>query len=72
MRLKLVPTAKWSYELVVNKIKFPEEIEIVQKSGIGVIYLSKIIADLERDKTIIEGASGTDFVDLVLLKKLID
>lgn len=72
MRLKLVPTAKWSHELVVNKIKFPEEMELIQKSGIGIIYLSKIISDLERDKTVIEGASGSDFVDLVLLKKLID
>lgn len=71
IRLKLVPSAKWIYELVVNKIKYFEEMEIIQKYGIGVIYLSKIISDLERDKTIIEGASGSDFVDLVLLKNLI-
>jgi len=72
MRLKLVPSAKWIYELVVNKIKYSEEMEIVRNCGIGIIYLSDIISDLERDKTLIEGASGTDFVDLVLLKKLIN
>ena len=72
MRLMLVPNAKWKYELVVNKIKYPEELDVIKKKGIDVLFLSEIISHLEKKKTLIEGASGSDFVDLVLLKNLID
>ena len=33
----------WSFELVVNKVKFPEELEIFEQLGIKVHYLKDIV-----------------------------
>ena len=68
LRHILVPNSQWKYELVVNKVKHLDEIDVIKKHGIDVIFLSEIISSLENDNTPIEGASGTDFADLVLLK----
>ncbi len=66
----LVPNVKWKYELVVNKIKHSDEIDVIKNQGIDVIFLSEIIIDLVKGETPIEGASGSDFVNLVLLNNL--
>ena len=70
-RHMLVPHGKWKYELVVNKIKHSDEIDVIIKHGINIIFLSEIISNLEKGEAPIEGASGSDFVDLVLLKNSI-
>ncbi len=58
---------KWSLELVVNIVRHPEELDQISKCGIGVHHLRDIVAELERDRFIIERAAGSDLVDLVKL-----
>ncbi len=66
LRQALFPE-EWSYELVVNKIKHPQELECIRGRGILVHRLRDIVAKLERDDFIIRSAAGADLVDLVRL-----
>ena len=69
IRSTVVPSSKWTYELVVNNVKHPEELEVIRKSGVTVHPLSKIISELRAGKGVIQAASGSDFVELVLLNE---
>lgn len=60
---------KWSFELVVNKVKFPEELEIFEQLGIKVHYLKDIVNDMLKGGQLIKSASGADLVNLMLLGK---
>jgi hypothetical protein len=60
---------KWERELVVNVMRHPEELPIIEKHGIVIHRLAEIIRDLQAGETPIERAAGGDFVDLVLLQQ---
>ena len=62
-------SGKWSYELVINKVKFPEELKIVEQLGIKVHYLKDIVKDMLKGGQLIKSASGVDLVNLMLLGK---
>jgi hypothetical protein len=66
LREQLYP-GDWSYELVVHKIRHPEELELIQEAGIRIHHLRGIVNDLVNKKMRIESASGDSLVDLVLL-----
>ena len=66
LRNKLYP-GDWTHELVVHKIKHPEELQMLIDAGIRVHYLKDIVMELETKKMIIASASGASLVDLVLL-----
>lgn len=58
----------WSYELVVHKLKFPQELDLLRENGILIHNLDDIVASLSnRQNTIIQSASGSDLLDLVML-----
>lgn len=67
LRKKLYP-GDWTFELVVHKLKHPEEMKIIIDSGIRVHYLGDIIRELQTKKMVIPSASGASLVDLVLLE----
>ena len=59
----------WKFELVVNKVKFEEELNEIKKHGIQVHRLDDIITELSSSKTIVPGASGSDLLELIQLSK---
>jgi hypothetical protein len=58
---------RWSFELVVNVVRHPEELEHISQRGIQVHRLGDVISELERDRFMIESAAGAALVDLVRL-----
>lgn len=60
---------KWEFELVVHRVKYEEEIKLIEEHGILIHRIDHIISELSSAKTIIKGASGSDFLDLVLFGK---
>lgn len=60
-------TLRWSRELVVHRLRHPEEVQVFEAEGIVVHHLRDIIQDLKTNDFPIPGTSGADFVDLVLL-----
>lgn len=56
---------KWSSELVINVVKSPKEVEMIESHGIKILHLSDIVRDLGKEKFIVNSASGADFVDLI-------
>ena len=61
--------AKWKFELVVNRVKYEEEIRLIEQQDILVHRLENIISELASSKTIVKRASGFALVDLVMLGK---
>ena len=59
----------WTYELVLHRIKHPEEVKVIEKQGVKIHFLSQIVKELQRhSKTnVIAAARGCDFVDLLEL-----
>lgn len=58
---------KWKYELVIHHVKFPEELDLLEMHGIQIHRLDDIVANLSEGRTIIQSASGTDLLQLILL-----
>ena len=69
LRQKLYP-GNWSYELVVNKVFCPEELDLFREAGIKILRLRDILSDLKNKKTVIEKASGASLVELIILDEL--
>ncbi len=67
---KLWP-GEWTSELVVNAVYSEAEVAMIEATGVRVIRLPDILAQLkaDADELIIHGASGADFVALVQLGK---
>jgi hypothetical protein len=61
----LVPASPWTQELVINKYKFPREIELIGEQGVEIHFLHKIISELQSLKMLLESAAGGDFVNLI-------
>jgi hypothetical protein len=58
---------EWHYELVIRKVKYPEELKLIEEYGIKIHRLDDIVFSLSNDKTIIPGAAGSDLLELVIL-----
>jgi hypothetical protein len=70
LRERLVSTGarsgSWSRELVVHRVAFPIELDLLAERGVTVIRLGKVISDLRSGPKTIEKAGGADFLDLLL------
>lgn len=64
LRNRLAP-GPWSRELVLHRVKFEREVELVQEAGITVHRLSGILNELNSGDLPLEGAAGGHLVDLV-------
>jgi hypothetical protein len=58
---------EWKYELVLHKVKFPEELKLIEKHGIKIYRLDEIVKSLSKGQTIIQSAAGSDLLELVML-----
>ena len=57
---------EWKYELVLHKVKYIDEIEVVKKQGIHVLSLASIVKSMSSNKnTVIRSAAGTSLMELV-------
>jgi hypothetical protein len=65
--LQMLAPGDWTNELVVHKVKFPEELEVIRSHGIVIHQLSDIVASIRDGESVILGASGSDLVELVQL-----
>lgn len=66
LRRALYPGA-WTFELVVHRVKFPEELELLAGHGITVHRLEEIAASLSRGRTTIQSAAGSALLELIML-----
>lgn len=61
-------SGNWSFELVVHKMKFPQELDLLREHGITIHNLDEIVKDLsDHHSTMIPRASGSDLFELVML-----
>lgn len=65
-------SGSWHFAFVLAKARHPEEISLIEKHGIKVVWLRDILAQLKsrefRAEQMIAGATGADLVDLVLFE----
>ena len=59
---------KWEFELVVHKLKYPEEVPLIEEHHIRVWRLADIVADMSSPGNLVKSAAGTDLLDLVMLQ----
>lgn len=60
-------SGEWSYELVIHRVKFPEELRLLEKHGIKIHQLGKIAESLWGSRTVIQSAAGSDLLELLML-----
>jgi hypothetical protein len=61
--------SKWTRELVVNEVRHPEELELLQEHGIRILFLKDIVNELAETDTLIEAAAGNDLITLMQIGK---
>lgn len=66
LRSTLYP-GEWKLELVVHRLRFPEELELLKRRGIRVHHLSEIIEELSARDSVIKKAAGSHLLELVML-----
>ena len=65
LRQSLYP-GKWEFELVIHKVKYDDEIEVIKNKGIKVFYLSDVIKSISKsNSTIIQSAAGASLLELI-------
>ena len=57
----------WSFELVVHKLRHPEELQRIADRGVRVHHLSQIVRELSSSGFLIQSAAGADLIDLLKL-----
>lgn len=57
----------WSRELVVNEVKYPDELRVITGEGLNVLYLRDLVNELKSKSMDFKGASGAHLVDLITL-----
>jgi hypothetical protein len=66
LRQELYPD-NWAFELVVHKVRHPEELELIQNAGIKVYLLKDILRELATTEMTIKKAAGSSLIDLSLI-----
>lgn len=67
LRRKLAP-GPWTYELVVHRLKHPQELELVRSRGIVVYQLDAVVREVIARDNALSGAAGASLIELVLLE----
>jgi hypothetical protein len=55
----------WTRELVVHVVKHDRELELLEEAGIRIHRLADVVEQLKLGGLVVEGAAGSDLVDLV-------
>lgn len=66
LRRTLYP-GEWKFELVVHRLRFPKELDLLEHRGIRIHHLGEIIEQLSAGDTAIKKAAGSDLLELVML-----
>jgi hypothetical protein len=66
LRHRLFP-GEWKCELVVHRLRFPEELELLEEHGIKIHRLNEIVESLSEGESAIQKAAGSDLLELVML-----
>jgi len=66
LRSALFP-GEWKLELVIHRLRFPEELDLVEAHGITIHRLDQIAESLSGSPTVIKSAAGSDLLELVML-----
>lgn len=61
---------EWSSELVLNVVKSEDEVKLIQRRGIAVIWLKDVVSSLTGLNHMIGSAAGGDFIDLIQMGAL--
>jgi hypothetical protein len=69
LRDSLAP-GPWQLELVVHRIKYPDELEFVRERGILVHRLDEIVEELLAGSHHLRAAAGASLIELVGLRSL--
>ena len=64
LRTKLAP-GPWKFELVIHRLKHPEELEIIRSRDIVVHQLEAVVREVLAAENLIEGAAGKSLVELI-------
>ena len=59
---------QWQFELVVHNVKHENELEEIEARGIRVLRLREIVDDMSRGDAPVDGASGSDLIELMRLR----
>jgi hypothetical protein len=68
LRQKLAP-GPWRLELVVHRLKHPEELEVIRSNGIVVHELRDVVRDVLAAKNLLEAAAGQSLIELIAFDK---
>jgi len=68
LRKRLFP-GNWTRELVVNAVKYPEELDLFRKAGITIIRFAEIVRQMQQTTFTIKSAAGSDLLTLMMLGK---
>lgn len=61
----------WSSELVVNNVKFENELKLIASHGIKILRLADIVRSLGSNNHIVGSAAGGDIIDLIQMGSLL-
>ncbi|MBN2019010.1 MAG: hypothetical protein JW749_02160 [Sedimentisphaerales bacterium] len=56
-------------ELVVNEVRHPEELDMLQAASIKILRLKDIVNELTERKMLIQAATGNDLITLMQIGK---
>ena len=65
--IRSLGASNWTCELVVNRVKSEDEVNLIQSHGIKILRLGQIVHELRSNDTIIKAASGSDLLELMHL-----
>jgi len=65
MRNLVLKDAKWSFSLVHAKVKFPDELNYIEKKGVELIPFETVVDELCAAKHEFSMGSGTDLAEIV-------
>lgn len=57
----------WSRELVINQVKYEEEVALICQEGISILRLADIVKELRDMNSVVKKAAGADLLELVHL-----
>lgn len=60
----------WSSELVLNVVKWQEEVDLIARHGVRILWLKDIVSSLAEGRFVVASAGGADFVDLIQMGKV--
>lgn len=62
--------AEWSFELVINRARHLEEVDLIAASGVRIHWLPEIIREMTTRRESVRAAGGSDLLELILTARV--